>query len=115
VNAFVVTSPEEANFVRMQIAFYASTPSYRPVFEHHGWGKIGEKLSGHAARGQWGEMGSLIDDEILNTFAVVADPQDVPEIIFERYQHLADRLTLYIPFIPGERDEFWSHLITSLT
>jgi len=114
VNAFVVTSPEEANFVRMQIAFYASTPSYRRVFEHHGWGEIGEKLSGHAARSQWGEMGSLIDDEILNKFAVVADPEVVPAALLERYQDLADRLTLYIPFIPGERDEFWSYLISSI-
>jgi probable F420-dependent oxidoreductase len=114
VNAFVVTSPEEKNFARMQIAFYASTPSYRGVFEQHGWGEIAKKLSGYAARSQWGEMGSLIDDEILSAFAVVADPKDVPAALLERYQGLADRLTVYIPFIPGERDEFWEYLISSI-
>jgi probable F420-dependent oxidoreductase len=114
VNAFVVTSPEEKNFVRMQIAFYASTPSYRRVFTHHGWGEIAERLSRYAARRQWGEMGSLIDDQILNEFAVVADPIDVPEALLERYHSLADRLTLYIPFSPGERDGFWEHLISSI-
>jgi hypothetical protein len=59
-------------------------------------------------------MGSLIDDQILNEFAVVADPIDVPEALLERYHSLADRLTLYIPFSPGERDGFWEHLISSI-
>ena len=114
VTAFVVTSPEEKNFVRMQIAFYASTPSYRRVFITHGWEDIAEKLSGLASRQQWGEMGALIDDEILDAFAVVADPKDVPSALMERYQGLANRLTLYTPFIPGERDEFWKNLIAEI-
>lgn len=112
VNAFVVTTPDEKNSVRMQIAFYASTPSYRRVFTIHGWEDVAEQLSQHAARGRWEKMGSLIDDEILNAFAVDADPKDVPAALVERYQGLADRLTLYIPFIPGERDVFWDNLIS---
>jgi probable F420-dependent oxidoreductase len=114
VSAFVVTSPEEKNFVRMQIAFYASTPSYRRVFALHGWEDVGERLSGHASRKQWGEMGELISDEILAAFAVVADPDDVPDALVERYQGLADRLTLYTPFLPGERDTFWKKLVTTI-
>ena len=47
--AFVATSPEEESFARMQIAFYASTPSYRAVMDLHGWGDVAEKLSGFAA------------------------------------------------------------------
>jgi probable F420-dependent oxidoreductase len=113
VTAFVVTSPEEKNFVRMQIAFYASTPSYRSVFRLHGWEDIAEKLSSHAARKQWREMGELIHDEILETFAVVAEPEDLPRALVERYQGLADRLTLYTPFVPGERDAFWRNLVTT--
>jgi probable F420-dependent oxidoreductase len=112
VTAFVVTSPEEKNFVRMQIAFYASTPSYRRVFAYHGWEDIAEKLSGYAVRKQWGEMGELINDEILEAFAVVSAPEDVPDALVSRYQGLADRLTLYTPFVPGERDTFWKKLVT---
>ncbi len=111
ITAFVVTSPEEKNFVRMQIAFYASTPSYRRVFAHHGWEEIAEKLSGYAIRKQWGEMGELITDDILETFAVVAPPDDAPAALKERYQGLAHRLTLYTPFVPGERDEFWRQVV----
>lgn len=111
VTAFIVSSPEEKNFVRMQIAFYASTPSYRKVFALHGWDEIAERLSGFAANNKWGEMGDLIDDEILETFAVLADPDEIPAALLSRYHGLADRLTVYIPFIPGERDAFWKHLI----
>ena len=114
VTAMAATTPEEENFTRMQIAFYASTPSYRRVFAHHGWEGIAEELSGHAARQEWGEMGSLINDEILNTFAVVADAKDLPAALKKRYVGLADRLTLYTPFVPGERDEFWRTLISKV-
>ncbi len=114
VTAFVVTTPEEKNFVRMQIAFYASTPSYRRVFSLHGWENVAEKLSGYAARRQWGEMGELIDDAILETFAVVAPPEEIPAALLARYQGLADRLTLYTPFMPAEKDRFWESLIAGM-
>jgi len=114
VTAFAASSPEEENFARMQIAFYASTPSYRRVFSLHGWEQIAGQLSKFAARGQWGEMAELIDDEILATFTVLAAPEEMGAAIKERYQGLADRLNLYIPFNPGERDDFWRNLIDEL-
>jgi probable F420-dependent oxidoreductase len=114
VTAMVATNPEEENFTRMQIAFYASTPSYRRVFALHGWEEIAEKLSGYAAKQQWGEMADLIDSEILNTFAVVAEPDELPAALKERYTGIADRLTLYIPFVPGVRDDFWRTLLSKM-
>jgi probable F420-dependent oxidoreductase len=114
VTAFAASSPEEKNFARMQIAFYASTPSYRGVFSLHGWEQIAEQLSKLAARGKWGEMGNLIDDQILETVGVVAPPGELGTAIRERYQGLADRLTLYTPFNPGERDEFWKNLVAEI-
>jgi probable F420-dependent oxidoreductase len=110
--AFVVTSDEEKEFVRSQIAFYASTPSYRRVFGLHGWADIAEKLSGLAIRKKWDQMGSLISDEMIATFAIVADPDEIGAALLERYQGLSNRLTLYTPFIPGERDDFWQNLIS---
>jgi probable F420-dependent oxidoreductase len=114
VTAFAASSPEEANFARMQIAFYASTPSYRRVFSLHGWEETAQQLSKLAARGKWGEMGELVDDEILSTFGVVAPPDELGAAIKERYQGLADRLTLYTPFTPGERDDFWKNVIDDI-
>jgi len=111
VTAFVATSPEEENFVRSQIAFYASTPSYRPVFALHGWQEIAERLSGHAAKGEWAEMFSLVSDDILKTFCIVTGEASLAEQLKERYDGLADRLTLYSPFAPGEKDTFWKALL----
>ena len=112
VTAFTVSTPEEKNFVRMQIAFYASTPSYRKVFALHGWEDIAAQLSKFAAKGQWAEMGALIDDEILSTYAIVAEEDEIPAALISRYQGLADRLTIYAPYIRGEREPFWRNLIS---
>lgn len=109
--AFVITSPEEEGMVRAQIAFYASTPSYRAVMELHGWQEIAERLSALAGRGLWAEMPALISDEMLAEFAVRASPGDLPEMLRQRYLGVVDRLSLYIPFLPGERDDFWKRLL----
>ena len=110
-SAFIVTSPEEEAFVRAQIAFYASTPSYRPVMQLHGWEEIAKQLSGLAAQGAWTDMPALITDDILAEFAILTSPANLPAALHERYQGLVDRLGLYIPFKPGERDEFWKALL----
>jgi probable F420-dependent oxidoreductase len=109
--AFAVSSPEDDLFVRAQIAFYASTPSYRAVMALHGWEEVASQLSELVKRGQWGEMPALIDDQMLRTFAVVAKPADLRGALHERYDGLADRLALYLPILPGERDEFWRGLV----
>jgi probable F420-dependent oxidoreductase len=114
VSVFVVTDEAEAAFARSQIAFYASTPSYRVVMETHGWEGTADQLGALARRGAWAEMGGCITDEMLQAFAVVAPAEALAEALHERYQGLADRLTLYLPFRPGERDGFWSRLIEDL-
>lgn len=111
VTAFVATTPEEMNFARSQIAFYASTPSYRPVMALHGWADAAERLSAHAARGEWGEMFGLISDEMLRAFCLLTDEASLPAALKERYAGIADRLTLYSPFTPRERDGFWKSIV----
>jgi probable F420-dependent oxidoreductase len=109
-NVFMATTPEEMNFARAQIAFYASTPSYRPVMNLHGWSDVAEKLSTHAARGEWIEMPMLITDEMLSEFCLVTEAETLASELNKRYEGIADRLTLYTPFVPGERDEWWKRL-----
>ena len=112
--AFAVTDPQEAQFVRSQIAFYASTPSYRGVMELHGWEETAERLQGMARRGEWPAMGGLITEEMLEAFAVVCEPEVLGSALLERYQGLVDRLALYLPYVPGQRDPMWSSLVRSL-
>lgn len=108
---FVITNAEEKEFTRQQIAFYASTPSYRPVLALYGWEGEGEKLSALVARGKWGEIPKIINDEMLEEFAVISTEEELAEALKERYRNIADRITIYLPFMPGERDAFWKALI----
>ena len=78
--------------------------------ELHGWGEVAEQLSMHAAKGEWAEMPMLITDEMLNEFCLVTDEKELASGLKKRYSGIADRLTLYSPFVPGERDEFWREL-----
>jgi probable F420-dependent oxidoreductase len=110
VTAFIATSSEEMNFARAQISFYASTPSYRPVMDLHGWSDVAEKLSAHASKGEWMEMPTLITDEMLSEFCLVTDESKLADELKNRYHGIADRLTIYTPFVPGERDEWWKRL-----
>ena len=113
VTAFVATTPEERDFARAQIAFYASTPSYRPVMDLHGWAGAAEKLSAHAARGEWAEMPVLITDEMLGELCLVTEEDTLADALTKRYNGIADRLTLYTPFLPAANDERWRQLTGS--
>jgi probable F420-dependent oxidoreductase len=110
MTAFVATSSEEMNFARAQISFYASTPSYRSVMDLHGWAGVAEKLSAHAAKGEWMEMPMLISDEMLSEFCLVTEEGKLAEGLKQRYAGIADRLSVYTPFVPGEKDEWWQAL-----
>ena len=92
---FVVTGEDEAaiaeskRLTKSQIAFYASTPSYQPVLERHGWQDLRPQLNALLRRNRWEEMHQLISDEMLEQFAVVAPPDELPYKLRERYQWLA--------------------------
>lgn len=109
-HAFVITNETEREMVRQQVSFYASTPSYRSVLAHHGWEEIGERLSVLAKNKQWAEMPALVSDEMLSAFATTAAPADLADALKERYAGIAERINLYLPYVPGERDDFWQPL-----
>jgi probable F420-dependent oxidoreductase len=113
ITAFIATTPEEMNFARAQVSFYASTPSYRPVMDLHGWTCVAEKLSAYAAKGEWAEMPMLITDEMLNEFCLVTEEGKLADELKKRYGGIADRLAIYTPFIPGEKDGWWRDLAKS--
>jgi probable F420-dependent oxidoreductase len=100
---FVVTGADEesmaasAAVARERIAFYASTPSYRGVLELHGWGDLQTSLNALARQGKWREMGGLIDDEMLHTFAVVAPLDELPAAYARWTGGLADRTSFTPP------------------
>jgi probable F420-dependent oxidoreductase len=105
---FVVTGADEAEFqaaataARKQIAFYGSTPAYCKVLELHGWGDLQTELHELARRGEWDTMGSLIDDDMLNAFAVVAELDDLADKIRDRCAGVINRV---VPSLPPQLSE----------
>ncbi len=114
ITAFHANDKAEATFVRSQIAFYASTPSYRAVMELHGWEEVAEQLSAMARRGEWLQMGELIDDDMLETFAIIAPTHTLVQRLEQRYSGLADRITLYRPFQLEDLESFWRPFLQSI-
>ena len=105
--AFIVTGQTEEALAeakvqtRRQIAFYGSTPAYKPVLDSIGAGGLQPELNAMSKQGRWAEMGTLIDDNLLNEFAVIGEPQTIPARFKSRYGDLVDRTAAAYGGIPG--------------
>jgi probable F420-dependent oxidoreductase len=110
--SFVVSGSTEEEMARVakgtreQIAFYGSTPAYQGVLEMHGWGDLHNELNALSKQGKWQEMGELIDDEVLHTFAVVGEPEEIAPKLLSRYGDVVTRMSFYFPF--GGDPERWA-------
>lgn len=100
---FVVTGDTEEQIAaasvatRKQISFYGSTPAYRGVLERHGWGELATELHRLSKIGQWDTMGTLIDDEVLAEFAVVAPLSELAAALRKRCDGVIDRVLMTLP------------------
>ena len=116
--SFVVTGNDQhemntaADATRQQIAFYGSTPAYSGVLELHGWDDLHGQLNSLSKQGKWVEMGSLITDEILNTFAVVGPPNHVAGELHSRYGDVIQRISFYAPYASDPTT--WSGVIADI-
>jgi probable F420-dependent oxidoreductase len=112
---FVVTGTNEEEYeaarrgTKQQIAFYGSTPAYRGVLDLHGWGDLQGDLNRLSKQGEWVQMGELVDDEILGTFAVIGEPEEIPAKLLDRYGDVVDRISFYAPY--KSDPERWSHVV----
>jgi len=80
---------------RAQMAFYASTPAYRVLLDHHGWGEIQPELNRLSKEGKWLDMMSHVSDDMLDTVGVSGTPAAVASELVARYD-FADRVSLVI-------------------
>ena len=96
---------------KAQIGFYGSTPAYKVVLEQHGWESIQPELNSLTKKGLWQDIPNLISDEILESIAVTGTPDEVANIIFDRYGSIASRIA---PSIFSGDPEVTKALITSL-
>ena len=101
VPEIIVSVASDANddhrATRQLLAFYGSTPAYRPVLDIHGWGDLQPELNALSKQGKWAEMGSLIDDEVLHTIAACGTPTEIADHIRDRVAGISDRICIYQP------------------
>jgi len=96
----IVTGRTEEEFVRsreavrQQLAFYGTTPAYRPVFDVHDRGELHPELKRRGAAGEWVEMAELIDDEFLAEVAVIGEPHEIAPLLRARLAGITDRVSL---------------------
>lgn len=104
---FVATGPDaqsvaqERERFRDMLAFLFSTPAYRASLELFGWGEVGEQLQQMTREDDWDEMPKIFNDEILDTFLVSADYDQLPDALVSRFNGLLDRITLTVPSDPA--------------
>ncbi|MCY3841893.1 MAG: TIGR03617 family F420-dependent LLM class oxidoreductase [Gammaproteobacteria bacterium] len=105
---FVVTGRDEQELAAakratcQQIAFYGSTPAYRPVLDSVGAGELQGELNAMSKQGRWVEMGGLIEDDLMGHFAVVAEPEGIASAIKSRFGDVVDRTSAAYAQLPKD-------------
>ena len=80
----IVSAGDDHEATRRLLAFYGSTPAYRPVLDLHGWGELQPRL---------------VSDEMLTTIAACGTPAQIAAEIRERAEAAggAETVCLYQP------------------
>jgi probable F420-dependent oxidoreductase len=96
---------------RTQIAFYASTRTYQPVLDVHGWSDICLRLHEKTIKGDWAGMSKEITDEMMNEYTVSGSPEEMPALLKARYKGLLDRVAFYYSYKPGQDEKRWRKIV----
>lgn len=114
----VVTADTEEDFERVRLAarkhlaFYGSTPAYRSTLDCHGWGDLHLELNRLSKENCWDEMALLIDDEILETLAVVGPRNEIAGKLRARMAGIADGVSLTHNRAPDP--DHWADIVSEL-
>jgi probable F420-dependent oxidoreductase len=120
VNPLIATAPDRASLaervqgVRARVAFYASTPAYLPAFETQGHGEIARQLQALSRAQRWEEMPALVDDEMLDAYAVIATHDELAAKLKARYGAVATDLEFVLPLATAADQAVARELIAEL-
>jgi len=118
VTAICVTGKTEEEYkaayesVRGLLAFYGSTPAYRPPMEAVGYGDLQPELNRMTKENRWDELPSLVDDSFVKHFAVCGEPHEIAPQLIEKYGDFANRLSIYAPY--QSHPDVWPQVIGDL-
>ncbi|MBV9824221.1 MAG: TIGR03617 family F420-dependent LLM class oxidoreductase [Alphaproteobacteria bacterium] len=105
---------ERVRDVRSRVAFYASTPAYIAAFEGEGYGEVARRLQGLARSQCWEEMPGLVDDEMLDRYAVVGTYDEIAGKLRARYEGLVTALEFSMPLADATDEEVLRGVIATL-
>ena len=91
--------------VRMLLAFYGSTPAYRPVLDIEGWGELQPELNALSKTGDIGAMMGLVTDDMIATLAVRGTPEECAAELGHRFGDIAERVCCYFPGYDAPLDQ----------
>jgi probable F420-dependent oxidoreductase len=105
---FTITAKTEAELakqreaIRYRVAFYGSTPSYRPVLSLHGWDDLGDQLHQLSVKGRWKDMAAAVSDDVLSAFLIEGTHDQLAARIAQRFEGLTDSVELGSRELPSE-------------
>lgn len=91
--------------VRGLLAFYGSTPAYRPVLDIEGWGDLQPELNALSKTGDVVAMIDLVSLEMVERLAVRGTPTECAAELSRRFGDLTDRVCCYFPGYEAPRDQ----------
>lgn len=91
--------------VRGLLAFYGSTPAYRPVLDVAGWGDLQPELNALSKTGDVAAMMALVSDEMVDTIAVRGTPEECAAELGRRFGAVAERVCCYFPGYDAPLDQ----------
>jgi probable F420-dependent oxidoreductase len=100
---FIATGATEAEVqaareqARYRIAFYASTRTYLPVLEHHGWEAMNGELRRLIARQRWSDLATVVPDHVLDEFCISGTYDTIVPGIKARSEGLVDCIGFPLP------------------
>ncbi len=117
-STLTVTADTEEDFERVklaarkQLAFYGSTPAYKPTLDCEGWGDLHLDLNRLSKQGKWDEMTELISDEVLEAIAVVGPRNEIAGKLMARLDGVADGVSLTHNRAPDPSQ--WADIVADL-
>jgi probable F420-dependent oxidoreductase len=103
-NVLVVTGRDEREMavaeagIKALLAFYASTPAYRPLMELEGLDGLHTELLALSKQGRWADMAALIEDDVVDRFAVRGHPKTIGAEVARRFGDVTGRVGAYLPY-----------------
>jgi probable F420-dependent oxidoreductase len=105
---------KERQVTKGRISFYASTRSYLPVMAAHGWDDTAAKLYRMSVDGKWGEMPSLITDDMLDAFSVIGTHDEIVPRLKAAYGDYATSISFSIPVESPEDEDRLKGMVAEL-